>query len=473
MMHQPNYLLLCFLFLGCWTTAFATHNRGGVIEYTALGGGQYEVRVITYTKVSPPSDQADRDALQVDWGDGSPVATFRRASSSLVAPDVKRNVYIGTHIYSSGTYIISMTDPNRNDNIQNINGGNSIGISFYLEATLVVPASSTPNSSVRYLGPAVVYVPVGEVLSFQGMGYDPDGDIICYEMVAPKQSRTATVLGYQQVTDINPGANNQSTFDTRVGHFTWNSPQRVGEYNIAIHAKEYRNGVFVGATTMDIQIMVTNGSVMPQPRWVASGPRMDTLAPGTLFSRALSFQDINSNAVTLSAFSETIENGTATVTKFPQGASKDSLLYQWTPTAADVRCAPYVVTFRGSATYANELTTDRTVWLYVRDGSPNNCDSLLNCALYNSVRRTAAPSTELQVSVAPNPFGPYCVFQLEEVPQAPVQLLVWETTGKLLEQRSFNGSSYTYETEALAPGVYFYRLQLADGRFQTGKLIRE
>ncbi len=466
-MQQATLFLL--FFLSCWTHVFATHNRGGVIEYTAMGNGQYEVRVITYTKISPPSNQADRPDLAVNWGDGSPETIVQRTSTTTVAPDVQRNIYTGTHTYNNGTYLISMSDPNRNDGIQNINGGNSIGISFYLEATIVV--NGTNNSSVRYLGPAVIYGTIGIPLRFQGMGYDTDGDVICYDLVTPKQSRTTNVMGYQDITDIAPGVNNLYTFDASNGYLVWESPQLVGQYSVAIRAREYRNGVYMGATIMDVQIVIGSGAVMPQPNWTLSGPIRDTLAPGMPFSISAAYADAQSNAVRLEAFSETLESGAASTTNFPQGNSKDSLTYQWMPTAADVRCAPYIDTLKGSATYSSELSDHIVVQLYIRDGTPNNCDSLLNCAQFNSVRRTQ--NADLAVRVWPNPLGEYGVFELGTVPSGAVRLLVFDATGKLLEQRQFEGNRYTYDTEALPAGLYFYRLQLEDGRFQTGKLIRQ
>ena len=49
----------------------ATHYRAGEILYELIGNLKYQVQVITYTKISYPSNLADRDSVVVDWGDGT------------------------------------------------------------------------------------------------------------------------------------------------------------------------------------------------------------------------------------------------------------------------------------------------------------------------------------------------------------------------------------------------------------------
>ena len=44
---------------------------------------------------------------------------------------------------------------------------------------------------------------------------------------------------------ISPGPDNQISLDSVNGDFVWDAPQRVGEYNIAIAIKEYRNGILI------------------------------------------------------------------------------------------------------------------------------------------------------------------------------------------------------------------------------------
>ncbi len=102
-------------------TANATHNRAGEIIYTHLSGFTYRATIITYTKES--STAADRDSLEIIWGDGT-MDTLGRSNGNgngvYIGNDIKYNEYTGVHTYPGmGTYVLSMTDPNRISDIIN------------------------------------------------------------------------------------------------------------------------------------------------------------------------------------------------------------------------------------------------------------------------------------------------------------------------------------------------------------------
>ncbi|MBL0099517.1 MAG: hypothetical protein IPP49_05205 [Saprospiraceae bacterium] len=62
---------------------FATHNRAGEITYRQTGPLTIEMTIITYTKAS--SVAADRDSLDVSWGDGSKQFVL----GTTIKPDLK------------------------------------------------------------------------------------------------------------------------------------------------------------------------------------------------------------------------------------------------------------------------------------------------------------------------------------------------------------------------------------------------
>jgi gliding motility-associated-like protein len=263
-------LLSLFIFLFCLPLGlWATHNRSGEMTYRQIGPNDIELTITTYTKISPPSNQADRNELNVDWGDGTPIEQVQRVSQTLVFNDIQENIYVGIHSYPGATtttpYVISTQDPNRNDGILNINNGNSIGVAFYLqtEVFLFNSAFFGYNSSPILLEKPVDFGVVGEKFQHTPNGFDPDGDSIAYELIVPMQDRNANVPGYELVTDIGPGLNNQYTFDSTTGLFTWDAPQVAGEYNIAILVKSYRNGQYLGGIIRDIQIKIENAVNKP------------------------------------------------------------------------------------------------------------------------------------------------------------------------------------------------------------------
>ena len=146
-------LLLFILVVFSSISVFATHNRAGEITYRHISGLTYEVTVTTYTKAS--SVQADRCELTVEFGDGTSEVVARTNGSPFsgcahggvnIGNDIKQNLYVTTHTFpSTGTYTISMEDPNRNENILNI--PLSVNVVFYIESELVITSSSTPNNS--------------------------------------------------------------------------------------------------------------------------------------------------------------------------------------------------------------------------------------------------------------------------------------------------------------------------------------
>ena len=167
-MKRIIFLVATLLFL--FFNAEATHNRAGEITYTQLDDLTFEVTVTTYTKTS--SVPADRDSLELCWGDGScewvtrvngPIGPGGIPQGDELPNDIKFNQYVATHTYPGRfTYIISMTDPNRNNDILNINMGASDQIAFHLSTKLVIlnPQFQGTNNS-----PVLLQAPIDNGLS--------------------------------------------------------------------------------------------------------------------------------------------------------------------------------------------------------------------------------------------------------------------------------------------------------------------
>ena len=108
-------LLLFLVFFHYLTgTLLATHNRSGEMTYRQIDQNTIELTITTYTKISGQSAQADRDRLEVEWGDGSAFEEIFRSSKTLVFNDIQQNIYIGTHAYPGANpipgqpYVVSM-----------------------------------------------------------------------------------------------------------------------------------------------------------------------------------------------------------------------------------------------------------------------------------------------------------------------------------------------------------------------------
>lgn len=89
-------------------------------------------------------------------------------------------------------------------------------------------------------------------------------------------------------------------------------------------------------------------------------------------------------------------------------------------------------------------------------------------AVPDDPKRTGA----LRLSVQPNPVGESAWLRVEgAVPDAEKEFLLFDARGRLLRRENFRGEQMLFEKGKLGAGLYFYRLQSADGRSGAGKLI--
>lgn len=237
---------------------WATHNRAGEITYRQISPLSIEMTITTYTKAS--SVAADRDSLEVFWGDGA--KEFVKRNNNLTrfeANDVKVNFYIATHTYPGvATYTISFLDPNRIGGILNVNYPNSIDIPFFLSTTFTLLDQQFQgfNNSAVLLQPPLDIGCVGRLFIHNPNAYDADGDSLAFELAVPLEDVNKPVPAYRYPNEIVAGPDNTLTINPRTGEIRWQSPKLQGEYNIAISIKEYRNGRLINTILRDMQILI-------------------------------------------------------------------------------------------------------------------------------------------------------------------------------------------------------------------------
>lgn len=254
-----KYLIVCIIILKGVVSLNATHNRSGEITYEQIGPVTIRATITTYTKAS--STGVDRDSLTLDWGDNSSEVVSRSNGDGEIIPgqDVKINLYTAEHTYPGrATYTLSFMDPNRVNNIQNVNFPNSVDVPFYVQTTFTFVNTQFQgfNNSVVLLQPPIDFACTGQPFIHNPNAFDPDGDSLAYELIVPFQAPNTEVPRYALPSQILPGPNNVVTLNPVTGDFVWNSPQSAGEYNIAIAIKEFRNGVLLNTVVRDMQIFV-------------------------------------------------------------------------------------------------------------------------------------------------------------------------------------------------------------------------
>lgn len=266
MKRQLFYPFFVFFLLNSFA-ASATHNLGGEIEFQQTGPTALEAWVVTYTNVS--SIPADRDTLTFCWGDGICENIPRTngpdvngdgvPDGELIAPGIKKNVYRKTHVYAGqGTYILSMTDPNRNGGIVNVNFPNSEQVKLHIESQVKLIDDYTNNHS-----PVLLEPPLG--IGLKGLPYfhmpnafDIDGDSLVYSFTIPMQDLGLEVPNYvwpYSIPTPNP-LENMLSIDAETGFVSWDTPQQAGQYVIAIRIESYREGELHDVIMRDMTISV-------------------------------------------------------------------------------------------------------------------------------------------------------------------------------------------------------------------------
>lgn len=249
-------LLLFFLAFN----AMATHNRAGEIHIEQIGELTIRATIITYTKAS--SIPADRDSLEICWGDGTceNVARANGGGNGEILPnDIKYNLYISEHTYSGrATYLISMNDPFRNGGILNVNYPNSNNVQLHIQTTFTFLSNQFQgwNTTPYLLQPPIDIGCTGKIFIHNPNAYDVDGDSLAYRLIVPLQDINTPVPLYEFPNEIIPGPFNQISLNQVTGTFLWDSPQLEGEYNIALIIISYRDGIAIDTTIRDMQIAI-------------------------------------------------------------------------------------------------------------------------------------------------------------------------------------------------------------------------
>jgi hypothetical protein len=264
-------LFLCLFLIIAPVLSRATHNIAGEIEFVQINDSTIEARIITYTDLN--SIPADRDSLELGWGDGNfqwlhrvngPAGPNGIPQGEVISPGFKKNIHTGTHIYAeAGTYLLSMTDPNRNAGIVNVNPPNSENIPFHIQTSLQLQGMGSQNSSPTLLEPPIDKAFVGVTYYHTPNAFDLDGDSLAYELITPMQGINEDVPNYTNIADIPTPGSSMLSLDEETGLLVWESPSLVGRYVVTYAITSYRNGVEIDRVIRDMQIDVAPGLNSP------------------------------------------------------------------------------------------------------------------------------------------------------------------------------------------------------------------
>src|SRR5665647_161012 len=319
--------LLMFLIMA---SASATHNRAGEITYTQISALTYEVTVTTFTYTL---SKADRDTLDVEWGDNS-ITNVARISETFLPNNYKKNVYVSQHTYPGpGIYRIVVQDPNRNYGVENI--PNSVNVVFSISTILIVNSSIGMNSTPVLLNPPYDKAALGHIFIHNPAAFDPDGDSLSYKLTVCTKEDGKPITNYTL-----PPASKKFYVDSISGDLVWDTPTTIGIYNAAMEIQEWRGGIKIGVVVRDMQIEVYETDNNPP----ITAPLADLCVEvGETVSLNISATDEDADSIKLIATSGIFTSGSckATFTPLSSAPGLTTARLQWVPCHSNVRHQPY------------------------------------------------------------------------------------------------------------------------------------
>lgn len=346
----------------------ASHYRAGEITYRQISGRLFHITATTYTDPQSSANQFT-GTLGIFWGDGTNT-TVTRLRVDPISDNVQRNVYEYDHEYQSdGLFLISLTDPNRVQNIVNINGGLSDNTPFYVESLIRINGAIGNNQSPVLTVPPIVDGCLQFLYTHNPGAYDPDGDSLAYTLTTPKQATGIDVPNY-----VDPVASDSFKLNPITGTLFWAKPVGAGLYNIAIKISEYRSGILVGYVVRDMQIRIRD-CVNTPPEFVPIN--RTCVEAGDSVSFNITATDINVQNVKIRAYGGPFDVpvSRAIITPNPGGSSTPGLAFTrflWKTDCSHIRYRPYSGTLEAKDDYIIPMAGYTTFDIKVVGPAPRN-----------------------------------------------------------------------------------------------------
>ncbi|HKR05231.1 MAG TPA: gliding motility-associated C-terminal domain-containing protein [Bacteroidia bacterium] len=389
-----NKRLLCSIaliisLLGISTVSRATHIMGGSINYTylgldsATGNYRYLVNIYLFRLCDAGSSLLPIDMnLGIYEDDTLNPGGDKLLVVSTVIPLVLQqaitppnandsctfapNVCVEEGIYEDtvsvppngiGYYFISDRCC-RNNNIINLDNPGNAGEAYFAYA----PEPSMVNSSPTFAVDPVPFICNTDTVSVLNQAFDPDGDSLAYNFVVPYNGISTggnpnpnppAIYPYPvPLVQYAPGYSLTDPFGA-TGYISMNSATGLAQYYapnqgfyvIAVEISEYRNGVLIGISRRDIQVIVIPCPINPPPVLSSSTSQTTyTIEEGDTLCFNMQFDDPNGDSIYIAhigaIFDTTITNPAATFID-SSGAGIASGQFCWETSCDQGNAVPY------------------------------------------------------------------------------------------------------------------------------------
>ena len=386
--HLLTLVALTVFLLSISTNVKATHLMGGSLTYEYLGlnstSGLFEYRItITIYRYCEAGStllptSLDMGVYEDDPGNPTgdkllvetgtiPLLTIQSIQppnandSCTFAPNVcvEEGVYqavISVPANTTGYYFISDRCC-RNNNIVNLDDPANDGQAYYAFA----PPTNVVNNSPTFAAAPVPFICAMDTATILNQAYDLDGDLLVYNFVVPFNGisdggnpvpippATYTwpvplvtyAAGYSLANPF--GAGGAAFISSSTGLATYYAPFQ-GFYVLAVEIQEFRNGVLIGVTRRDLQIIVIPCPINPAPVLSSGLQTSYVIDEGQTLCFTTSFLDTNGDSLYIThtgdIFNPLITVPTATFTD-GSGAATATGDFCWTTDCSQGRTTPY------------------------------------------------------------------------------------------------------------------------------------
>jgi len=461
--------VLSLIFILICHQVLATHLRGGWISVTQLSPSSNTCKITVTVFTDTQSGVlfgGSQDYL--DFGDGSD--PDGDGIPGILVPETSNSPFPGygtefgiasftiLHAYpSSGRYVVSYQEPNRNEGV--INMDNSVYTTFYTETIIYLDPLLGVTQTPELLVLPTFKAKSGENFSMS-VGASVDEDyILIYDLTVPKRDNLSPVANYRLPENfaINP-FNGLITWDTK---FMEQYP--VGEFSFAvrINVSKEIDGFIYRLTTvvLDFQIIVTD-----EPPDGGLSDNIDSYENNRIYVPSNETKQIKifyettltpALEVELSAYSSLAENSDVFSFTTYDSSTNDNIkigVLTLTTTASIMRDNPYPITIRGKN---GAFASDICYLFYTKD-------------LYPQVITAVEQDELVQVEVFPNPVKDFVTISLPENQQGICT--IYDRTGKLISTNFIQGET-ALDMRSYPPGLYYGRVQTRSS-VKMIKLIR-
>jgi hypothetical protein len=247
--------------------ACATHLLGGQIQVRNLSGNTYEIKIALFMDGGVAADASS--SIPLCLGDGSTITVSRTARQNI-DQSISYNIYQTSYTYNGpGVYLITASIQSRS---MTTNASPATDVPFVLCTTLQAAGGLRNSAPVFEPSPQFWQLGVNQRATLNFSAVDADGDSLSYSLSRPLINTPAgsctAPFGLNQYQYPNEVARAGTyTLNARSGELVWDAPTRAGQYTATVVIREWRNGVQIGETYVEMALRVQDkgGATTPIP----------------------------------------------------------------------------------------------------------------------------------------------------------------------------------------------------------------